>query len=87
MMTVIILTALPSCHRRAEEPQEEEKNDTVYPLGFCTDSFDLMEGKVAGGEVFTGLMTRLGMTQADAMQLVEAADSVFEPRKMRAGNA
>ena len=23
MMTVIILTALPSCHRRTEEPQEE----------------------------------------------------------------
>ena len=87
MMAVIVLTSLPSCHRRAEEPQAEEKNDTVYPLGFCTDSFDLAEGKVAGGEVFTGLMTRLGMTQADAMQLVAVADSVFEPRKMRAGNA
>ncbi|MGM9767131.1 MAG: peptidoglycan DD-metalloendopeptidase family protein [Candidatus Cryptobacteroides sp.] len=87
MMTVIVLTALPSCRRRAEEPQAEENTDTIYPLGFCTDSFDLVEGKVGSGEVFTGLMTRLGMTQADAMSLVAVADSVFEPRKMRAGNA
>ena len=87
LMSVVIATALPSCHRRSGETVVEEKNDTVYPLGFCTDSFDLVEGKVGSGEVFTGLMTRLGMTRADAMNLVEAADSVFEPRKMRAGNA
>ncbi|MGM9739735.1 MAG: peptidoglycan DD-metalloendopeptidase family protein [Candidatus Cryptobacteroides sp.] len=86
VMSLIILTALPSCHRRTGEVQVEETNDTVYPLGFCTDSFDLAEGKVASGEIFTGLMTKLGMSAAEAMKLVDAADSVFEPRKMRAGN-
>ena len=86
VMSLIILTSLPSCHRRTEEVPVEETNDTVYPLGFCTDSFALVEGKVGSGEIFTGLMTRLGMSAADAMKLVDAADSVFEPRKMRAGN-
>ena len=86
VMSLVMLTSLPSCHRRTEEVQVEETNDTVYPLGFCTDSFALVEGKVGSGEVFTGLMTRLGMTAAEAMKLVDAADSVFEPRKMRAGN-
>ena len=49
VMSLIILTSLPSCHRRTEEVPVEETNDTVYPLGFCTDSFALVEGKVGSG--------------------------------------
>lgn len=83
---LLVAVSLPSCHRKTPAPEIEEANDTVYPLGFCTDSFDLEEGTLNSGEIFTGLMTRLGMSAKEAMELVTASDSVFEPRKMRAGN-
>lgn len=81
----LTLTLLPSCHRRIRGGIVQQK-DTVYPLGFCTDSFDLAEGTLGSGEIFTGLMVRLGMDSRSAMELASASDSVFDPRKMRAGN-
>ncbi len=84
---IIALTSIPSCHRRPSSSQSSPAQaDTVYPLGFCTDSFDLVEGTLKGGEIFTGLMSRLGMSPSDAMALVSASAPVFDPRKMRAGN-
>lgn len=83
---LIVAISLPSCHRRESVAEEPVQNDTVYPLGFCTDSFSLVEGTLKSGEIFTGLMTRLGMTSKGAMELVSASDSVFDPRKLRAGN-
>lgn len=76
---------IPSCDRGNKVP-EPVQQDTIYPLGFCTDSFDLAEGTLKNGEIFTGLMTRLGMTPKSAMELISASDSVFNPKKMRAGN-
>lgn len=76
---------IPSCNRGNKVP-EPVQQDTIYPLGFCTDSFDLAEGTLKNGEIFTGLMTRLGMTPKSAMELISASDSVFNPKKMRAGN-
>ena len=63
-----------------------ELRDTVYPLGFCTDSFDMISGTIRSGENFTGLLLRLGLTNQEAYRLVQASDSVFDVRKMRAGN-
>ena len=76
---------IPSCNRGNKVP-EPVQQDTIYPLGFCTDSFDLAEGTLKNGEIFTGLMTRLGMSPKSAMELISASDSVFNPKKMRAGN-
>lgn len=80
---------MPSCTRRGGNRGEvaEEKQDTIYPLGFCTDSFEVVEGKVANGEIFTKLLVRAGLDVRAAHELVQATDSVFDPRKMRAGNA
>ncbi len=85
MAATLTLIFIPSCLRR-NSGKIETQIDTIYPLGFCTDSFDLAEGILRNGEIFTGLMTRLGMSAADAMELVSATDTVFDPRKMRAGN-
>ena len=85
LLAVAALTFIPSCHRKETKSIEEQK-DTVYPLGFCTDSFALAEGVVKNGEIFMGLMTRLGLTPKQTMDLVSASDSVFSPGKMRAGN-
>lgn len=60
--------------------------DTVYPLGFCTDSFDLISGTIRSGENFNGLLLRLGLSNKDAYKLVQAAEGVFDVRKLRAGN-
>ena len=78
--------SLPSCHRRITPQPVETHRDTIYPLGFCTDSFDLVEGTLRSGEIFTGLMQRLGLDARQAQELAMASDSVFDMRKLRAGN-
>ena len=62
------------------------QNDSLPPLGFWEDSLDVVEGEVRNGETFSGLMVRLGMDDADAYTLVSRLDTVFDVRKMRAGN-
>ena len=69
----------------AQEPQQ--KKDTVYPLGFCTDSFRVVEGKVPEGATFSGLMGSLGLPGEDTYKLIQASDSLFDVRKFRAGNS
>ena len=83
---MLIIISMPSCHRGGRASSDTMAQDTVYPLGFCTDSFSLAEGALKQGEIFTGLMMRLGMSRQDAMSLVNASDSVFDPRRMRSGN-
>ena len=65
----------------------EEKTDSIPPLGFWTEDFARDEGIIKSGETFSGLMNGLGMSQADAYLLTQACDSVFDVRKLRAGNA
>ena len=65
----------------------EEKQDTVYPLGFCTDSFRRVEGVVLSGSTFSGLLGKLGLSPEESYRLLQASDSVFDVRKLRAGNA
>lgn len=61
--------------------------DTVYPLGFCTDSFRLVAGKIANGDNFTAWVTRAGLPAERAHALAQVCDTVFDVRKMRAGNS
>ena len=89
VLAVLISVSLPSCNLFSRKTVEEpvNVNDTVYPLGFCTDSFDLVDGTVKSGEAFTSLMTRLGLSQEEAYTLSEKCDTLFDVRKMRAGNS
>ena len=50
------------------------------------ESLEVVEDKVHTGEAFTSLMNRLGMGQDAAYSLAVACDTVFDVRKMRAGN-
>ena len=87
---IIVWISVPSCWNRGKAPVGDaaaELNDTVYPLGFCTDSFDIEEGKLKNGEIFSGLMTRLGLGTSEAYELTKAVDSTFDVRKLRAGNS
>ena len=79
----------PGCKRKTEDVESEvieEVKDTLPPLGFWPDSLDLSEDAVRNGETFTGLMCRRGLSMNDAMKMAAACDTIFDVRKMRAGN-
>lgn len=84
----IVFVMCQSCSFRKGRGAVEPKaaKDTVYPLGFCTDSFRCADDAVRNGEVFTALLKRLGMDASGAMELVSASDSVFDMKKLRSGN-
>lgn len=86
LLTLAALASSCSLFQRKERGTAvPDQKDTVYPLGFCTDSFAVVQTEVRNGETFTGLFGRLGLSQGEAYSLATACDSVFDVRKMRAG--
>lgn len=91
-ITLLVLTALlvVSCnlfrHKNASVEESPVQKDTVYPLGFCTDSFRVVNGKIQSGDNFTSWVTRLGLPRDRAFALSQVCDTVFDVRKLRAGN-
>lgn len=87
LLSTFLLLALASCHRK---PQPEEPAPPVPeplpPLGFYADRFDADTMVVRSGETFSGLMNRLGLGAHATYDMVQLCDSVFDVRKMRAGN-
>ena len=82
-----VLMLIPSCHRNkggsgTVEPQPEPEP----PMGFFPERFSVDSSKVREGETFTGMMGRLGMGASSSYQLVQRSDSIFDVRRMRAGN-
>lgn len=87
LMVIMSMTTMSSCGLRSHEESEMgEQNDSIPALGFWKEDFRASEGEVKSGETFTGMMTRLGLSQDDAYGLAQACDSVFDVRKLRAGN-
>lgn len=71
----------------ATETAQEEEAAPADPMGFPRDQYECVEGKIANGSYFGKLMNSdLGVPMARVNRLA-AADSVFDVRKMRAGNA
>ena len=89
-LIILIALTLAACGQNGRKGRAEAgadtQNDTVYPLGFCTDSFRVVSGKVAGGDNFVAWLTRMGAPQGKAHAMVSVCDTVFDPRKLRAGN-
>ncbi len=65
---------------------ETEEHGTFHELGFCTDSMEVVSGKVKSGQFFSTLLGSLGMDAKDAYDLTVACDSVFDVKKLRVGN-
>jgi len=89
---IIMMCALVAvcCGTRRSGAVQEElpvSKDTVYPLGFCTDSFRVVTGSIRSGENFTGWVCGLGLPREKAYALSVACDTVFDVRKLRAGNS
>ena len=71
----------------ATETAQEEEIVPADPMGFPRDQYECVEGKISSGSYFGKLMNSdLGVPMARVNRLA-AADSVFDVRKMRAGNA
>ena len=83
---VILALLLPSCKRRGSGEPSPEQKDTILPLGFRTDSYLVDSLKVREGETFSGLMNRLGLGAKECYELASSIDSVFDVRRMKAGN-
>jgi len=81
------ITAVQSCgNGRRERRKAEIQKDTVYPLGFLTDTLDVVDGDVASGQYFSSMMINLGLTSKEAYDLAQACNGVFDVTKLRAGN-
>ena len=62
-------------------------DEVSYPLGFCPDSLDVVEGTVKNGQFFATLLGNLGMSAQAAYNLTQACGEVFDVRTLRVGNA
>ena len=82
---LLLLLAVASCRPKPPEivvPPEPE----IPPIGFRTEALAADTLQVRSGETFNGLMHRLGMDAQDAYALSVLCDSVFDVRRLRAGN-
>ena len=86
LLSILIVFSCAQNRRQETVVEPEPQKDTVYPLGFCTDSFRVVRGKIANGDNFVGWVNRLGLPRERALALVQSCDTVFDVRKMRAGN-
>ncbi|MBO7644412.1 MAG: hypothetical protein J6S62_05585, partial [Bacteroidales bacterium] len=86
-LSVVLLVLAAGCKRNPEGKGEPTpQKDTIPILGFFTEDYNPEYLKVKEGETFTGLMGRLGLGAKDAYTLAERLDSIFDVRRMRAGN-
>ncbi|MBQ9548840.1 MAG: M23 family metallopeptidase [Bacteroidales bacterium] len=85
LLCLLVLPLLCACHSRTPRAALEQK-DTILPLGFLTDTLQRVQTQVRNGETFTELMTRLGLGAGDAYTLASRCDTLFDVRRLRAGN-
>lgn len=69
------------------ETEAEEEKQVVWPLGFATDTLQVDTLKVRDGQTLSKIFTGLGLSDRQAYDLVQAADSVFPARALRSGKA
>ena len=75
---LLIIISLVSCGPRSSRRGDADtQKDTIYPLGFLTDTFRLESSRVKSGENFAVLMRRVGLANDSIYPLTIASDSVF----------
>lgn len=84
LLFAALICLVASCGGRGV--QDETVSVKECPLGFDTDLYVCDSSVVESGETFSTLMKRLGMGASDAYSLAGLCDTVFDVRKVRAGN-
>jgi len=82
---LVALTAVSCGPRASRRGGAEVQKDTVYPLGFLTDTFRVEHSKVREGDTFAGFMTRLGLPSDSLRHMAAACDSNFNIARIIAG--
>ena len=89
-MILAAIAVMTACGRGQKDAHEEcvgsVCEETVHPMGFCTDSLECVEGKVKNGQFFSTLMMDLGLDASQAYDLTVASADVFDVKKLRIGN-
>lgn len=88
ILYIAIISVLAGCTGKGRRGASgaDTQNDTIYPLGFLTDTLIVREGQVNKGATFSSMLTGLGMTTDEAYKLFMACDTIFDVKKLRAGN-
>ncbi len=76
----------PAAENEAESTSVPVAEEGIHLHGSIPDSLEIVKGKVRNGQFFSTLLGSLGMSAAEAYNLTEACDSVFDPRDLRVGN-
>lgn len=97
VIILLLSAAVLSCHQPrtgrepagpavADSPDTAAGGDSLCPLGFRPEAYRVVDGTIRSGDSFTAWVTRLGLSREKAFGLVQACDTVFDVRKLRAGN-
>ena len=89
-LTLMVLALLVACKGGQQTPDvtyEADSEDIAYPLGFCPDSLECVEGKVGNGQFFSNLLGSLGLSAQEAYNLTQSCADVFDVRTLRVGNS
>lgn len=85
MSMAILLVFLTFSCRNASVSDTPVEDTPVFPLGFNPSAFEADTFRVKSGETLSLLFAKLGLSQKDAYDLVQAADSVFPAKNLRSG--
>ena len=86
LMSMAVLSAFLTFSCRNASVSDTPVEDTpVFPLGFIPSAFEADTFRVKSGETLSLLFAKLGLSQKDAYDLVQAADSVFPAKNLRSG--
>ncbi|MDY3894327.1 MAG: peptidoglycan DD-metalloendopeptidase family protein [Candidatus Cryptobacteroides sp.] len=86
LMSMAILSVFLTFSCRNASVSDTPVEDTpVFPLGFNPSTFEADTFRVKSGETLSLLFAKLGLSQKDAYDLVQAADSVFPAKNLRSG--
>ena len=85
----ILMVILVACNARSSDTPDivEMQEEELCPLGFYSDSLQVVEGVVKNGQFFSTLLGSLGMSAQDAYNLTQACSDVFDVRTLRVGNS
>lgn len=90
VMTCLAAALLPltifSCKQNTVAETDEAAEEVPPLYGFEPSEFEADTVEVKYGDTFSVLMMRMGMDASDAYALSELCDSVFDLRKIKAGN-